>query len=141
LFKGKFYHCIGNDIKNISTKADCLADPNNEWVNSQFNFDNLGNALVSLFVLSSKDGWMDIMYSGIDAVGVDKQPIKNYNEWMIIYFVSFLLLLGFFMFNTFVGVVIENFHKCRADQKDEEKAYNFAKRYKQLEKFRKSKQS
>ena len=76
------------------------------------------------------------MYSGIDAVGVDKQPIENYNEWMIIYFILFLLLLGFFMFNTLVGVVIENFHKSRANQKAEEKAFNFAKRYKKLEKAR-----
>lgn len=28
---------------------------------------------MSLFVLASKDGWVDIMYSGLDAVGVDKQ--------------------------------------------------------------------
>ena len=33
---------------------------------------------MSLFVLSSKDGWVDIMYSGIDAVGIDKQPVENY---------------------------------------------------------------
>ena len=28
---------------------------------------------MSLFVLASKDGWVDIMYDGLDAVGVDKQ--------------------------------------------------------------------
>ena len=28
---------------------------------------------MSLFVLSSKDGWVEIMYNGIDAVGVDQQ--------------------------------------------------------------------
>ena len=28
---------------------------------------------MSLFVLSSKDGWVDIMYHGLDAVGIDKQ--------------------------------------------------------------------
>ena len=30
-------------------------------------------ALMSLFVLASKDGWVNIMYTGLDAVGVDKQ--------------------------------------------------------------------
>ena len=30
-------------------------------------------ALMSLFVLASKDGWVNIMYSGLDAVGVDLQ--------------------------------------------------------------------
>lgn len=53
------------------------------------------------------------MYQGIDAVGVDIQPIENYNEWRMIYFISFLLLVGFFVLNMFVGVVVENFHKCK----------------------------
>lgn len=28
---------------------------------------------MSLFVLSSKDGWVNIMYDGLDAVGIDQQ--------------------------------------------------------------------
>ena len=34
---------------------------------------NLFQALISLFVLASKDGWVSIMYTGLDAVGVDQQ--------------------------------------------------------------------
>lgn len=35
---------------------------------------------MSLFVLASKDGWVDIMYDGLDAVGVDQQVnIKSYH--------------------------------------------------------------
>ncbi|OTF74089.1 voltage-dependent T-type calcium channel subunit alpha-1H-like [Euroglyphus maynei] len=56
-------------------------------------------ALMSLFVLSSKDGWVNIMYTGLDAVGVDQQPIENYNEWRLLYFISFLLLVAFFVLN------------------------------------------
>lgn len=41
------------------------------------------------------------------------QPSENYNEWRMIYFISFLLLVGFFVLNMFVGVVVENFHKCK----------------------------
>ena len=43
------------------------------WLNQKYNFDHLGKALMSLFVLSSKDGWVTIMYHGLDAVGIDKQ--------------------------------------------------------------------
>uniref|UniRef100_A0A1I7USK1 Voltage-dependent T-type calcium channel subunit alpha n=1 Tax=Caenorhabditis tropicalis TaxID=1561998 RepID=A0A1I7USK1_9PELO len=113
LFKGMMYHCIGPEVGNVTTKVDCLEDHRNKWVNHRYNFDNLGQALMSLFVLSSKDGWVSIMYQGIDAVGVDVQPIENYNEWRMIYFISFLLLVGFFVLNMFVGVVVENFHKCK----------------------------
>ena len=59
--------------QNITDKADCLLYPGNRWINQQYNFDNIFNALMALFVLSSKDGWVDIMYHGLDAVGLDKQ--------------------------------------------------------------------
>ncbi|CAJ0954197.1 unnamed protein product, partial [Mesorhabditis belari] len=113
LFKGMMHHCVGPEIGNVTTKIECKSDARNKWVNHRYNFDNLGQALMSLFVLSSKDGWVSIMYQGIDAVGVDVQPIENYNEWRMIYFISFLLLVGFFVLNMFVGVVVENFHKCK----------------------------
>ncbi|XP_075240815.1 voltage-dependent T-type calcium channel subunit alpha-1G-like isoform X21 [Convolutriloba macropyga] len=124
LFKGTFYHCKGPEVTTVTNKTECLTrHPDNQWLNKKYNFDNLPQALMSLFVLSSKDGWINIMYSGLDAVGVDKQPIKNYNEWRILYFISFLLLVGFFVLNMFVGVVVENFHKVRAAQQAEEAAY------------------
>ena len=30
-------------------------------------------ALITLFVLASRDGWVNIMYTGLDAVGLDQQ--------------------------------------------------------------------
>uniref|UniRef100_A0A672RPF3 Calcium channel, voltage-dependent, T type, alpha 1H subunit a n=1 Tax=Sinocyclocheilus grahami TaxID=75366 RepID=A0A672RPF3_SINGR len=72
LFKGKFYHCEGGDTKNITYKFDCI-QANYKWIRRKYNFDNLGQALMSLFVLSCKDGWVNIMYDGLDAVGVDMQ--------------------------------------------------------------------
>ena len=37
-------------------------------------------ALMSLFVLASKDGWVNIMYHGLDAVGVDQQVHRPNNK-------------------------------------------------------------
>lgn len=34
---------------------------------------SFSQALMSLFVLASKDGWVNIMYHGLDAVAVDQQ--------------------------------------------------------------------
>ncbi|KFD65588.1 hypothetical protein M514_09876 [Trichuris suis] len=113
LFKGKMWHCVGPSVAHVVNKTDCLADPHNRWVNHRYNFDNLGQALMSLFVVASKDGWVSIMYQGIDAVAVDMQPVVNYFEWRMLYFISFLLLVGFFVLNMFVGVVVENFHRCK----------------------------
>lgn len=66
------------------------------------------------------------------------QPIENYSEWRLLYFISFLLLVGFFVLNMFVGVVVENFHRCREEQEKEEKARRAVKRAKQMEKKRRS---
>ncbi|XP_009865409.1 PREDICTED: voltage-dependent T-type calcium channel subunit alpha-1H-like, partial [Apaloderma vittatum] len=135
LFKGKFYYCDGPDVKNITTKTDCT-NARYKWVRRKYNFDNLGQALMSLFVLSSKDGWVNIMYDGLDAVGIDQQPIQNHNPWMLLYFISFLLIVSFFVLNMFVGVVVENFHKCRQHQEAEEARRREEKRLRRLEKKR-----
>ncbi|KAK3530610.1 hypothetical protein QTP86_028871, partial [Hemibagrus guttatus] len=165
LFKGKFYHCEGFDTRNVTNRSECL-QANYRWVRRKYNFDNLGqkryrsnsavieidsfrpiriqdsitptdsDALMSLFVLSSKDGWVNIMYDGLDAVAVDQQPIRNHNPWMLLYFISFLLIVSFFVLNMFVGVVVENFHKCRQDQEEEEARLREEKRQRRLEKRR-----
>ncbi|XP_035217562.1 voltage-dependent T-type calcium channel subunit alpha-1H-like [Stegodyphus dumicola] len=73
LFKGSLYYCEGPDVRHVKNRTDCESDERNQWVNQRYNFDNLGQALMALFVLSSKDGWVNIMYTGLDAVGVDQQ--------------------------------------------------------------------
>ncbi|NXA76628.1 CAC1G protein, partial [Thryothorus ludovicianus] len=138
LFKGKFFICQGEDTRNITNKSDCT-EASYKWVRHKYNFDNLGQALMSLFVLASKDGWVDIMYDGLDAVGVDQQPVMNYNPWMLLYFISFLLIVAFFVLNMFVGVVVENFHKCRQHQEEEEAKRREEKRLRRLEKKRRKK--
>ncbi|XP_019906717.1 voltage-dependent T-type calcium channel subunit alpha-1I isoform X2 [Esox lucius] len=139
LFKGKFFYCFGPDVKNITNKSDCL-QANYKWVHHKYNFDNLGQALMSLFVLASKDGWVNIMYHGLDAVGVDQQPVTNNNPWMLLYFISFLLIVSFFVLNMFVGVVVENFHKCRQNQEVEEAKRREEKRRRRMEKKRRDAQ-
>jgi hypothetical protein len=54
----------------------------------------------------------------------------------LLYFIAFILLVGFFVLNMFVGVVVENFHRCREEQEKEEKIRRAAKRAIQLEKKR-----
>merc|ERR1711865_101333 len=107
----------------VSTKAQCLAlsDPTiaasdsnvpvGTWRNQEYNFDHLGRAFMTLFVLASIDGWVEIMYNGVDCAGIDMQPVKNERWYLAIYFVIFLLVGGFFIINMFVGVIVDNFQK------------------------------
>ena len=57
------------------------------------------------------------MQQGVDAVAIDKQPIENYNEAMIAFFVIFLLVGGFFILNMFVGIIVQNFEKQQEEAK------------------------
>lgn len=66
-FKGRFFYCLTDkingvvDITLIDTKWDCLCY-GGEWINQIVNFDNVINSLAALFVLSSTEGWGDIMF-------------------------------------------------------------------------------
>lgn len=99
LFKGAFFFCEGANIKHVKNKTDCLSIEGNAWVNRKYNFDDLGKALMSLFVLSSRDGWVNIMYTGLDAVGVDQQVSLRLSSCLIAS--SFYFLLINFNFNFF----------------------------------------
>ena len=46
-------------------------------------------ALMALFVLASKDGWVNIMYTGLDAVGVDQQ--------VLIFLITYFCIFNFFV--------------------------------------------
>ncbi|XP_041868381.1 voltage-dependent T-type calcium channel subunit alpha-1H-like [Melanotaenia boesemani] len=118
LFKGKFFYCVGEDLSNIVNKSDCLA-ANYHWERKQYNFDSLLQAMIALFVMYSKAGWVNIMYDGLDAVGVDMQPIKNYNKWILPYFLSFMVM-SFVLLDMFIGIMVETFHNCQMNQKQEE---------------------
>lgn len=120
IFMGQFYFCDLADgsgaceaprtFCTIKTKAECEAG-GNAWRNQQYNFDNIGRAFMTLFVLSSIDGWVDIMYNGVDIAGVNEQPIRNNKSYLALFFVIFLLIGGFFIINMFVGVIVDNFQK------------------------------
>ena len=59
--------------------------------------------------MTTTEGWVDVMNNGIDSVGINTQPQKNNQEWLVIYFVAFMIVGSQFIINLFVGVVIDNF--------------------------------
>ncbi|XP_075318472.1 voltage-dependent T-type calcium channel subunit alpha-1H-like [Odontesthes bonariensis] len=112
LFKGKFFHCVGEDVTDIVSKSECLA-ADYHWVQKNYNFDNILQALMSLFVMYSKNGWVNLMYDGLDAVAVDIQPVRNYNELALAYFVVFV---SFFLLDMFISIIAETFCQCQQMQ-------------------------
>ncbi|KAL6738596.1 hypothetical protein Aduo_012128 [Ancylostoma duodenale] len=120
LFKGTFFSC--NDLSKM-TEAECRGeyihyedgDPTKPvskkrvWSNNDFNFDNVGDAMVSLFVVSTFEGWPDLLYVAINSNEEDRGPVHNSRQAVALFFIAFIIVIAFFMMNIFVGFVIVTF--------------------------------
>ncbi|KAF2983646.1 hypothetical protein EK904_005574 [Melospiza melodia maxima] len=102
LFAGKFGKCVNMTdenskfVVNITNKTDCLMyNGTGEifWVNVKVNFDNVGSGYLALLQVK------------------DDQPEMEYNLYMYLYFVNFIIFGSFFTLNLFVGVIIDNFNQ------------------------------
>lgn len=86
-----------------------------EWVSMSPNFDNTLQGLLALFVMSSGEGWPDVMYAASDATGVDMSPKRDHSWYNAYYFVIFVCIGGFFLLNLFIGVVFDNFMRLKKE--------------------------
>jgi len=75
---------------------------------------------MTLFVVSSLEGWPDIMIQAVDSTAVDEGPIIEYNKANAFFFIVFILIGSFFFLNFFIGVL---FMKYTQAQKEEKKGY------------------
>ena len=96
----------------IKTKDDCLTN-RGLWLNAPANFDNTINAMTTLFQMTTTEGWVDVMNNGIDSVDINMQPIQNNQQWLVVYFIAFMIVGSQFIINLFVGVVIDNFNNIK----------------------------
>lgn len=67
LFSGKFHSC---EMPELDSKKTC-EEYGYEWKASDANFDNVLEAMMTLFIVSSLEGWPDIMYKAVDASEID----------------------------------------------------------------------
>ncbi|XP_065366018.1 sodium channel protein para isoform X9 [Calliphora vicina] len=115
LFAGKYFKCLDSNDTTLSheiipNRNACISE-NYTWVNSAMNFDHVGNAYLCLFQVATFKGWIQIMNDAIDSREVDKQPIRETNIYMYLYFVFFIIFGSFFTLNLFIGVIIDNFNE------------------------------
>eukprot|EP01052_Picozoa_sp_SAG31_P042038 SAG31_NODE_6550_length_1981_cov_1.388417_2_plen_618_part_01 len=117
LFKGRFYYCTDGDVYGID---DCigvyydedLGLQSRQWLkpgDGYWGFDNIGEALVTLFEVSTLEMWLDIMYYGADSVDVGMQGVLDQNPLAYIYFIVFVFLGSFFLMQLFVGAIVTSY--------------------------------
>ena len=57
------YYCTNLNeeyLEKIETSADCY-DYGGDWLNSDFNFDNIFKAIDFLFMVANSSGWLSLM--------------------------------------------------------------------------------
>ena len=114
-FKGEFFHCLFDNVpenlqSEVSTAFVCL-NLGGEWMNSDSSFDSIQESMITLFEMSSTEGWIEVMWEGVDSVDIMYQPIKNNSFGWVFFFIGFIIIGSLFVLNLFVGVVIDTFNR------------------------------
>ncbi|XP_068029705.1 voltage-dependent L-type calcium channel subunit alpha-1S isoform X2 [Anomalospiza imberbis] len=122
LFKGKFYRCTdpskltekecrGQFINYVDADPTQIEVQDRVWLHSDFHFNNVFSAMMSLFTVSTFEGWPELLYMAIDTNAEDAGPIYNYRVEIAMFFIIYIILIAFFMMNIFVGFVIVTFQE------------------------------
>eukprot|EP00439_Symbiodinium_sp_Y106_P017984 s4004_g2.t1 len=103
-------HCWG-----LIQDAALCTEQGGKWVNMNQNFDDLLVGTISLFEISTTEGWVDVMLAAVDSRGPYLQPRRDANEFIgSMLFVAFMLIGSFFVLNLCVGVIIDNYNKQKS---------------------------
>jgi len=118
IFSGKFFYCsVG--MYTYHTKYECNV-AGGSWERFSFNFDDISQAMLTLFGVASLEGWPDVMIASIDVTKVDEGPEREASVINGFFFIIFILIGSFFLMNFFVGVL---FLKYTQAQKAENKGF------------------
>lgn len=80
-----------------------------EWENNRFHFDDVAKAMLTLFTVSTFEGWPSLLYTSIDSNAEEYGPIHNFRPIVAAYYIVYIIIIAFFMVNIFVGFVIVTF--------------------------------
>ena len=135
LFMGKFHSCtfrVWGDVSRghscehidtenftlgcpepfVSTKAECTA-LGYKWVPFPANFDNIWNALLTVFQISTLDEWVLVMHVGMDvSQEIDTAPSYYNSPYLAFYFIIITVIGSFFLVNLFVGVLVSEYERA-----------------------------
>jgi len=76
-------------------------------------FDHLGEALLTVFVAASGEGWPGTMWRAQDIAGPGLQPVRRLTPSLAMYWVALIVVLEWFLTQLFIGAVFEEFIKLK----------------------------
>uniref|UniRef100_A0A7N8XQE1 Voltage-dependent N-type calcium channel subunit alpha n=1 Tax=Mastacembelus armatus TaxID=205130 RepID=A0A7N8XQE1_9TELE len=119
LFKGKFFYCT-DESKGLEKdcrgqfldydKDDVEAKPR-EWKKYEFHYDNVLWAFLTLFTVSTGEGWPVVLKHSVDATYEDQGPSPGFRMETSIFYVVYFVVFPFFFVNIFVALIIITFQE------------------------------
>uniref|UniRef100_A0A3B3UJX3 Voltage-dependent N-type calcium channel subunit alpha n=1 Tax=Poecilia latipinna TaxID=48699 RepID=A0A3B3UJX3_9TELE len=119
LFKGKFFYCtdeskaLEKDCKGqfLDYDKETVAAMPREWKKYEFHYDNVLWAFLTLFTVSTGEGWPTVLKHSVDATFEDQGPSPGYRIEMSIFYVVYFVVFPFFFVNIFVALIIITFQE------------------------------
>ncbi|KAJ7992826.1 hypothetical protein DPEC_G00266050 [Dallia pectoralis] len=119
LFKGKFFYCSDG---SKDTEKDCQGFyidyekdkkevKRREWRRHDFHYDNVVWALLTLFTVSTGEGWPQVLQHSVDVTEEDRGPSRGNRMEMSIFYVIYFVVFPFFFVNIFVALIIITFQE------------------------------
>ncbi|XP_072489314.1 voltage-dependent N-type calcium channel subunit alpha-1B isoform X3 [Notamacropus eugenii] len=119
LFKGKFFYCT-DESKELQRdcrgqyldyeKDEVEAQPR-QWKKYDFHYDNVLWALLTLFTVSTGEGWPTVLKHSVDATYEEQGPSPGFRMELSIFYVVYFVVFPFFFVNIFVALIIITFQE------------------------------
>jgi len=93
--------------------CECWGSSWRVW-SGQLTFDNIGQAMLSFYSISTLAGWFVLMLESIDQREIGMQPVRNYNVCCMFLYLSFIIVVHYVIMNLVVGVIVEGYQKQEA---------------------------
>ncbi|XP_025112114.1 voltage-dependent calcium channel type A subunit alpha-1-like isoform X8 [Pomacea canaliculata] len=121
LFSGKFFYCTD---ESKSTSEECQGqyfeyEGNSDsptvkdrmWLRQDFHYDDIINAMLTLFTVTTGEGWPSVLKHSMDSTYENKGPKPGYRMETAIFYVVFFIVFPFFFVNIFVALIIITFQE------------------------------
>ena len=117
MFAGAMGSCTA---PNLLTEAECKSGGGGtsapRWANpATGSFDNFGDAMRLLYVMSSGDQWEQPMYAMMGVQGPGVAPIRNDFSLYALFSLAWMFCGYIFAINLFVGVVVDKFSRMQRE--------------------------
>uniref|UniRef100_A0A6Q2YEX0 Voltage-dependent N-type calcium channel subunit alpha n=1 Tax=Esox lucius TaxID=8010 RepID=A0A6Q2YEX0_ESOLU len=119
LFKGKFFYCTDESKglekdcrgKFLDYEHEDVAAQDREWKKYEFHYDNVLWAFLTLFTVSTGEGWPMVLKHSVDATYEDQGPSPGFRMETSIFYVVYFVVFPFFFVNIFVALIIITFQE------------------------------